>query len=187
METFLVVCGALAALPGLLAALHLSGLAVASLVYREPILEGRVPRLHFLVLVPAHNEERGIARTLESVNAVLRPGDQTLVVADNCSDETAVIATRLGALVLERVGTPGRAEARQAGLDFARDLEWDAVAMVDADSILEPGFLDACERPRWRPACRRSKHEAKELGQTARRSSDVRRVRAAGRHDTERT
>ena len=41
---------------------------------------------------------------------------------------------------------PGRAAARQAGLEHARALEWDAVLMLDADSVIEPGFFAACER-----------------------------------------
>jgi 1,2-diacylglycerol 3-beta-glucosyltransferase len=146
VETALVVSGALVTLPGLLTSLHLFVLAVASLTYREPSHKGPVPPVRFLVLIPAHNEEGGIGRTLESVDAVLRPGDQILVVADNCTDETARIARSSGAIVLERSGDPGRAEARQAGLDAARDLEWDAVLMVDADSVLEPEYLNACER-----------------------------------------
>ena len=41
---------------------------------------------------------------------------------------------------------PGRAAARQAGLEHARTLEWDAVVMLDADSVIAPGFFAACER-----------------------------------------
>jgi len=36
------------------------------------------------VLVPAHNESAGIARTVRSVLPQLRHGDRLLVVADNC-------------------------------------------------------------------------------------------------------
>jgi cellulose synthase/poly-beta-1,6-N-acetylglucosamine synthase-like glycosyltransferase len=48
--------------------------------------------------------------------------------------------------VLERAPAtpPGRAAARQAGLDHARPLTWDAVLMLDADSIVAPGFFAAC-------------------------------------------
>jgi cellulose synthase/poly-beta-1,6-N-acetylglucosamine synthase-like glycosyltransferase len=100
------------------------------------------------VLIPAHNEERGIARTLEAIGADKRADDLLLVVADRCTDATAEIARSHGALVLERGedDEPGRAAARQAGLEYSRALEWDAVLMLDADSIIEPGFFDACER-----------------------------------------
>jgi glycosyltransferase involved in cell wall biosynthesis len=100
-----------------------------------------------LVLVPAHNEERGIGRTLAAIRADKRVTDTVLVVADRCTDTTGDIARSYGALVLERGEDeePGRAAARQAGLEYARGLEWDAVLMLDADSVIEPGFFAACE------------------------------------------
>jgi cellulose synthase/poly-beta-1,6-N-acetylglucosamine synthase-like glycosyltransferase len=134
-------------LPGLAAAAHLGVLAAGSLAYRErrgPA--GERPR--FLVLIPAHNEELVIGRALESICADTGEGDTVLVVADRCTDATAEIARGFGALVLERAPEeePGRAAARQAGLEYARSLEWDAVLMLDADSVIEPGFFAACER-----------------------------------------
>jgi 1,2-diacylglycerol 3-beta-glucosyltransferase len=134
-------------LPGLAAAGHLGLLAFASLFYRQP-RPGPDHKLRFLILVPAHDEERVIARCLEAIEANRRPRDLVLVVADRCTDATAKIARSLGVSVLDRGPTeePGRAAARQAGVDHARALDWDAVVMLDADSVIEPGFLDACER-----------------------------------------
>ena len=69
-------------------------------------------------------------------------------MADRCSDQTAEIARSFGVMVLERGPDEpaGRAAARQAGLEYARSLEWDAVLMLDADSVIEPGFFNACEQ-----------------------------------------
>jgi cellulose synthase/poly-beta-1,6-N-acetylglucosamine synthase-like glycosyltransferase len=146
VATVLVIAAVLIGLPGLCAAAHLALLAVGSLFY----CEGRAPQLpiRFLVLVPAHNEERVISRCLEAILADRRPSDLLLVVADRCTDATAAIARSFGAMVLERGEDeePGRAAARQAGLEHARDLDWDAVLMLDADSVIEPGFFAACER-----------------------------------------
>ncbi len=135
------------ALPGLATAAHLGLLAVASLFYRDPHpAEGDGVR--FLVLVPAHDEELVIGHCLEAIEADRRPGDRVLVVADRCSDSTAKIARGFGATVLERGpdDEPGRAAARQAGLEHVRELDWDAVLMLDADSVISPGFFDLCER-----------------------------------------
>jgi cellulose synthase/poly-beta-1,6-N-acetylglucosamine synthase-like glycosyltransferase len=145
--TVLVVVAFVLGLPGLAAAAHLGLLATASLFYRVP-RPREVDRTRFLVLVPAHNEARVIGRCLGAIYADAREGDRVLVVADRCTDATAAIARRFGALVLERgpADEPGRAAARQAGLDRARELEWDAVVMLDADSVIAPGFFDACER-----------------------------------------
>src|SRR4051794_5626612 len=145
MSTALVLTAVLIGLPGIAVALHLGVLALASLAYREP-RAGDIA-LRFLVLVPAHNEECGIGRTLAAIRADKRVVDTVLVVADRCTDTTADIARSYGALVLERGEDeePGRAAARQAGLEYARALEWDAVLMLDADSVIESGFFAACE------------------------------------------
>ena len=146
MGTAVVLAAVLIGLPGLAVALHLGTLALASLLYREP--RGAEGEIRFLVLIPAHNEERGLPRTLAAILGERRPVDQVLVVADRCTDGTAEVARSFGALVLERGADeePGRAAARQAGLDYARDLAWDAVLMLDADSVIEPGFFAACQR-----------------------------------------
>ena len=54
------------------------------------------------LLVPAHNEEDGIGRTVRAVLPQLQAGDRLVVIADNCSDRTAETARSLGATVMER-------------------------------------------------------------------------------------
>jgi cellulose synthase/poly-beta-1,6-N-acetylglucosamine synthase-like glycosyltransferase len=134
-------------LPGLVGAAHLGLLAVASWFYREP-LHAKPDPIRFLVVIPAHNEEPVIAGALRAITRDYRADDVILVVADRCTDRTAATARSFGAVVLERGPDepPGRAAARQAALEHARTLDWDAVVMLDADSVIEPGFFAACER-----------------------------------------
>jgi cellulose synthase/poly-beta-1,6-N-acetylglucosamine synthase-like glycosyltransferase len=134
-------------LTGLLTGLHLGMLAVASWFYRKRRTSAAT-RIRFLVLIPAHNEELVIGEALSAIMAQRRLGDDVLVVADRCTDRTAEIARSFDALVLERGPDEpaGRAAARQAGLEYARVRKWDAVVMLDADSVIEPGFFTACER-----------------------------------------
>src|SRR5258708_13989664 len=49
------------------------------------------------VLIPAHDEANGIVTTLDDIKVQLRATDRVLVVADNCSDDTAAIAFSSGA------------------------------------------------------------------------------------------
>jgi cellulose synthase/poly-beta-1,6-N-acetylglucosamine synthase-like glycosyltransferase len=147
VRTLLVAAAIVLGLPGFGAALQLGLLAVASWFYRSPRGDTQAG-VRFLVLVPAHNEERVIGTALAAISADARSADHVLVVADRCTDATAEIARGFGAHVLERGvnETAGRAAARQAGLHHARSLTWDAVIMLDADSVIEPGFFAACER-----------------------------------------
>lgn len=146
MTTFLIIAAVAIGLPGLAVAAQLGLLAAASLCYRES-RPGPHGRIRFLVLIPAHDEERVIRRCLEAIAVDHRLGDIVLLVADGCQDATAEIARSFGARVLERGPgeEPGRAAARQAGLEHARTLDWDAVVMLDADSVIFPGFFDSCE------------------------------------------
>jgi hypothetical protein len=149
VNAVLVVVAVVVAAPGLLAAVHLGTLAVASLAFRERLPDGPVPPMRFLVLVPAHNEAAVIGTTLAAIQAAARERDTVVVVADRCTDATADVARAHGCVVFERPlgSTPGRAATRQDGLDRAFDnTEWDAVVMIDADSVMSPGFLDVCER-----------------------------------------
>lgn len=146
-KTLIVAAAVLVGLPGLAAAVQLGLLALGSLFYRESRASGD-EEISFLVLIPAHNEEKVIAHGLQAIHADRRARDSVLVVADRCTDSTAEIARAFGADVLERGERepPGRAAARQAGLEHARASKWDAVVMLDADSVVEAGFFDACER-----------------------------------------
>src|SRR5262245_25842959 len=54
------------------------------------------------VLVPAHDEEAVLGHTLADLRPQLRPGDRLVVIADNCTDGTALVARAAGADVVER-------------------------------------------------------------------------------------
>ena len=79
---------------------------MASTTDTHPVAPPRV-----VILVPAHNEEQGIAATLRSLLAQTRPPDRILVAAYNCSDRTAEIARTCGAEVIETVDN----RAKKAG------------------------------------------------------------------------
>ncbi|MGH7918604.1 MAG: glycosyltransferase family 2 protein, partial [Candidatus Dormibacteraceae bacterium] len=133
------------ALPGLLASLYLLLLALLTRLHR---LAPREPsgRRTVAVLVPAHDEEALLARCLRSLQ-VARQGMpvRLLVVADNCTDRTAAIASEEGAEVWERAvpDRPGKGQALRWALDrlLAAPGAPDAVAVVDADSVCDPALL----------------------------------------------
>lgn len=96
------------------------------------------------VLIPAHQEESGIGGTVAALRAQLRHDDRLLVVADNCTDETASKAREAGAEVVERSDPVRRGKG--FALDFGvRHLEKappSVVIVVDADCTLETGTTD---------------------------------------------
>lgn len=100
------------------------------------------PRL--AVLMPAHNEATGIATAIRSVLPQLRAGDRLLVVADNCTDDTAAIATAAGAQVVQRqdVQRRGKGYALDCGVRHLLDDPPEVVVIVDADCTLGANCLD---------------------------------------------
>lgn len=96
------------------------------------------------VLVPAHNEATGIAATLAAISQQLAPGDQLLVVADNCSDDTAAVARAAGATVTVRDEPTrrGKAYALAAGMRALSVAPPAMVLIIDADCLPAPGAFD---------------------------------------------
>jgi 1,2-diacylglycerol 3-beta-glucosyltransferase len=111
---------------------------------------GRATR--FAVLIPAHDEEDVIADTLAALAAVEYPRDRYAVhvVADHCTDNTVDLVRAAGVDVHENAsGRRGKGPALQFLLDAVlaeadrRALPVDAVVIVDADTVVGPGFLGA--------------------------------------------
>jgi len=91
------------------------------------------------VVVPAHNESSIIAATVHHLRGQLVAGDVLLVVADNCEDSTAELATSAGATVIERHDAQHRGKGY--ALSFATDYlktngAPDVVVIVDADGTV---------------------------------------------------
>ncbi|TPV96657.1 MAG: glycosyltransferase [Myxococcales bacterium FL481] len=97
----------------------------------------------FVVLMPAHNESGGIGPVIEELQRQLRACDRLLVVADNCTDDTAAIARRGGASVLERshASHRGKGYALTHGIDHLRDSPPAVVIIMDADCVVSEGTL----------------------------------------------
>ncbi len=95
------------------------------------------------VLVPAHDEALVIEPTLRALMPQLRPEDRLLVVADNCSDETAAIARDVGAEVVERTSLAqrGKGFALDFGIQHLQQAPPETLVICDADCIVEPGGL----------------------------------------------
>lgn len=141
---FLVLQLILATLTGYLLLLTAAALRAAR---QTPLANGRCHR--FLILIPAHNEEKLLPDLLANLGQLDYPADQFAihVVADNCSDETAVVARRQGAIVHERFHDTlrGKGYALQWLLAqiWQRGDPHDAVVILDADSVVSANFLQA--------------------------------------------
>jgi cellulose synthase/poly-beta-1,6-N-acetylglucosamine synthase-like glycosyltransferase len=107
-----------------------------------------VPRPRVDILVPAHNEAAGISATLQSLLPQLVEQDRLIVIADNCDDDTAAVASKAGATVISRQDPQhkGKGYALDYGLQFIATNPPEVVAIVDADCVVHPGAIARISR-----------------------------------------
>ncbi|MBI4500746.1 MAG: glycosyltransferase family 2 protein [Gemmatimonadetes bacterium] len=107
----------------------------------RPVPSSSLPRLVFLV--PAYNEELLIAHCVRSLLTQDYPAKlfSVVVVADNCTDHTAAVATAAGASCLVRNDPmhPGKPHAVAWALERLSG-DADAVVIVDADTVVDQQF-----------------------------------------------
>ncbi|MEY4762715.1 MAG: hypothetical protein RLZZ200_2571 [Pseudomonadota bacterium] len=127
-----------------LALLSLAGLR------RPRVPTGSPERGRLALVVPAHNEEGGIGRTLGNLMRIAGADGATdvVVIADNCTDATADVARSFGARVLEREDPLRRGKGY--ALDHAFGLlagdSYLAYVVIDADSVVDEDFITAMRR-----------------------------------------
>jgi glycosyltransferase involved in cell wall biosynthesis len=108
-------------------------------------------RPRFALAIPAHNEASVLPATLARLREQAYPEElfDVHVVADHCTDATADATRQGGGLAHERKDLPGGRKAYALQWLLQRILQqepgYDAVAVFDADSLVDPGFLAAVE------------------------------------------
>jgi cellulose synthase/poly-beta-1,6-N-acetylglucosamine synthase-like glycosyltransferase len=117
---------------------------------RKPAVVDALVQHRFAALIPAHDEELLISDLIGSIRAAAYPQERIAihVIADNCTDRTASIARGLSALVHERkdLRERGKGQALAWGLKQLDLAEYDAVAIIDADNLVDRQFFAAMNR-----------------------------------------
>ena len=106
-----------------------------------PIAESPIAKSRIVALVPAHNEQEDIGNTIQSLLDQTRKLDEIIIVSDNSTDWTVVIANLYGVTVIETEGN----KHRKSG---ALNLGWhkycqdaDICVFADGDTILPPNAV----------------------------------------------
>ena len=116
---------------------------MAAIVLPKSVFKPTTKRPSVAVLIPAHNESLGITKTIQTILPQLQTQDQLLVVADNCTDDTASIARNLGATVVERFNSTlrGKGYALDYGIQYLHNKPPQVVMIVDADCSISEHFI----------------------------------------------
>lgn len=120
----------------------------ASVFLRSPAAPKSDARGRIAVVIPAHNEESGVAATIRLARAGLDSADRMIVIADNCTDDTAASARAEGAEVIERsdASRRGKGYALQAGVDYLRVDPPETIVFLDADCAPRGGAIERIAR-----------------------------------------
>ncbi len=108
------------------------------------------PASRFLILVPAHNEERVIGDIVRNLRELDYPRElyDYYVIADNCTDGTAAAARAAGAKVIEtRKESPDAPTGKPIALRKALEIlegyqnRYDLMMIFDADNLMDSNIL----------------------------------------------
>ena len=106
----------------------------------------------FMMIIPAHNEEKVIKNLIESLNSLDYPKElyDIYVIEDNCTDNTGKIAKELGCKVYTRIDSNRKTKGYALNWFLAKvleeKLEYDAFAVFDADNVVDKNFLNVMNR-----------------------------------------
>jgi cellulose synthase/poly-beta-1,6-N-acetylglucosamine synthase-like glycosyltransferase len=137
---------AIVCLPGLLTFIWFSEVLAGCFALRKeitPVAEPGTLSHRTAVLIPAHNEGEGILPTVQDVQSQLGLNDRILVVADNCTDDTAAIVRASGVEVAIRADPErrGKGYALEFGVRHLCLSPPDVVVIMDADCRLGENAL----------------------------------------------
>ncbi len=140
----IVLLGLVLLVPVLILFIQILSAVLSSFRQRGPQHSAELYRPKVAVIVPAHNEELGLANTLLTIVPQLTPQDQLVVVADNCSDHTADVARKLGAITLERFNQQyrGKGYALDYGMKYLHKNPPEVVIIVDADCEISAHLIE---------------------------------------------
>ena len=141
MDTLLFILIIIVAIPVFIFSLEI---LLALLPQRKILDLETVSRPTISVLVPAHNESGTIENTLINISEQLADNDRLLVVADNCTDDTASIAGKYGAEVVIRTDDfkRGKGYALDFGIRHLEKAPTQVVIIIDADCQANKGVLE---------------------------------------------
>ncbi len=127
-----------------------------------------------VAIVPAFNEARSLPIVLEELRDSV-PGCDICVVDDGSMDQTAAVATVVGATVLRCPVNLGIGGAVQTGYLWARDHGYEAAVQLDGDGQHDPRSVPALLQP-IREGAAQVVVGSRFLGRTGFRSTAVRRL-----------
>ncbi len=98
-------------------------------------------RKRCLVIIPAYNEEKKIARIVQDVLSISIV-DEVAVIDDCSTDKTCEKARAAGATVIRLIANLGYGAALQTGYRYSAMMDYDVTVQMDGDGQHDPGCIE---------------------------------------------
>lgn len=123
--------------------------SLAFLLKSDPGVQPNVEGKKIAVVIPAYNEAKTIGRTITSLQHCDAPKGSVdiIVIADNCTDDTAKVARKANCSVIERESKNlrGKGYALQFAFSELANSDYNLYLIVDADTVCEDNLLTEVE------------------------------------------
>ena len=108
---------------------------------RTPAALNAAPAMTVAFLIATKNGAGTVVDTIRSAEAQ----GPVYVVSDGSTDDTEAVATAAGARVLHLAKNVGKPSALRMAIDaFGLTRRYDAIAILDDDTVIDPDFLEHC-------------------------------------------
>lgn len=125
--------------------LHLATLHKKRQLKKNPQVVNENFKPFVTVMIPSHNEETVISKTIENILALDYENFEVIVIDDRSEDNTAAVIKdlekqydKVTALVRDKSAFPGKSAVLNDALKLAKG---EAILVFDADARVEPNFL----------------------------------------------
>ncbi len=96
----------------------------------------------YLIIIPVYNEEKFIAQVIDDTKKS-NPQADILVINDGSTDNTSVIARKMGVMVLDLPFNIGYGGAIQTGFRLAQENNYEFVITMDGDGQHDPYSINS--------------------------------------------
>ncbi len=100
-------------------------------------------KIRISVVIMCYNEELTIGACLAALSIQEPQAFEVIVVDNNCTDRTVEIAKRFSFVTIIKEPVQGMTPARNTGMAAASG---DVLARIDADTVVQPGWIEAIQR-----------------------------------------
>jgi len=105
--------------------------------------------MKLLVVIPSLNEERTLGSLIENIPKKIENVDvvDALVIDDGSEDNTSLVATSAGAMVVRHTQNLGVGRALQTGINYSLKHGYDLMVNIDADLQFDPKEIELLVDP----------------------------------------